>query len=124
MKFLFLLSWLISFSALACNQTYQGEEFDQLIKIRKIEVSTVEITVPRKVKHLDFGVRIMIHYYKEGDSLKISHEQQQLSPQLQGDSYIAVGHLLTSPGLTAYVTVLWKPEACCECPAIGQSNDI
>jgi len=80
--------------------------------------------VPRKVKHLDFGVRIMIHYYKEGDSLKISHEQQQLSPQLQGDSYIAVGHLLTPPGLTAYVTVLWKPEACCECPAIGQSKDI
>ncbi len=121
---LFLLSSLFSFGAFACNQTYRGKEVDRHIKVKNLGDHSYEIIVPKKLNHLDYGVRMSVHYYRSGDVLQIVEKEQKLLPKLVGQHYTATSKILPEAGLIPYVSVLWQPEVCCECPAIGRSGDI
>jgi len=119
-----LLTGLTSFEIYSCTQTYRGEEIDRQIQTEHLGDMSYQITVPKKLRHLDFGVRMSIQYYKSGDALQIVEQDQELFPKLTGEYYKAVSRILPKAGLVPYIYVIWQPEVCCECPAIGQSDDI
>jgi len=124
MQYLIFLILFFSIQAWPCAVPIEGDEINNKIILEKIGTDNYKITVPKKMKHLDYGIKMSLIYYKNDDKFRVAKEHMELSPMLQGGFYIAQIKIYPIKDLIPYISVVWEPEFCCLCPAFGRSIDI
>jgi hypothetical protein len=122
-KIVFVIILLASYYAQACMFPIQGEEYDSLIEITRVENNKYKVVVPHEVEGRKEPIIILGYYSDSSDELLFADEFEMLSVVHRGSESIAYFKIEKTTGKTPFINVN-RPISCCLCSVIAKSKVI
>ena len=108
---LFLLTTIITNTALACSSPIRGEKYDSQIEIQKLEnKNQYKVSVPRFMENMSSEAKIILAYSKGyPGGIPIYEKYEVLKPTTQ-DKNLVAEFVVKKNEKKPYIVVMWWPR--------------